>query len=208
MSVENVDYRTLTLDNGLKVYLMDRPCATVYGELRVFHGGLQEKLGEEGYQIRMLTNIFGGNGMSSQLFKILSQEKGLAYNISAGYDGEDNKGVMYVNGGIDSSRIDEAVDAVFDSMDYFKSNLVSDRDLEKIKRSAIYEIAKMMETNHGLVGLIQNKVDDDLTPESYMVSLDAVTPQQIMDAANKYFPKSREEGKYVLLIRDPLKESQ
>ena len=48
MTILNGNYRELTLDNGLVVALQNTPTQNVSGRLRVFHGGLHEKKGEEG----------------------------------------------------------------------------------------------------------------------------------------------------------------
>jgi zinc protease len=42
------NYEIYTLDNGLKVALEKKPTETINGTLRVFHGALHEKKGEEG----------------------------------------------------------------------------------------------------------------------------------------------------------------
>ena len=44
----NDDYEEFTLENGLKVGLKRTPTETIYGCLRVFHGAVHEKPGEEG----------------------------------------------------------------------------------------------------------------------------------------------------------------
>jgi predicted Zn-dependent peptidase len=42
------DYKEFVLDNGLLVALLNRPTQTIAGRLRVNHGALHEKEGEEG----------------------------------------------------------------------------------------------------------------------------------------------------------------
>ena len=41
--------------------------------------------------------------------------------------------------------------------------------------------------------------------EHYLLRLDTIVPEDIQRAAIKYLPKDR-DGKYALLIRDPLKK--
>ena len=48
------------------------------------------------------------------------------------------------------------------------------------------------------------KLDNGLTPESFIEGYDKVTSERVMEVANKYLP-DRENGNYVLYIRDPLK---
>ncbi|MEK6915257.1 MAG: pitrilysin family protein [Nanoarchaeota archaeon] len=48
MAIINECYRELKLDNGLSVALQETPTQTVSGRLRVWHGALNEREGEEG----------------------------------------------------------------------------------------------------------------------------------------------------------------
>jgi zinc protease len=48
MATINGNYREFRLDNGLFVALQETPTQTVSGRLRVWHGALNEKKGEEG----------------------------------------------------------------------------------------------------------------------------------------------------------------
>ncbi len=159
---------------------------------------------EDHYPVNMLVRFLGANS-NSLLFRELSQKRGLAYDISAGYDFSDNKGFISIDGKIDASRRELALEAVFEVMKTLQNDLVSEQSLLLLKRWCKYQVAKTYELNNGHVELIQAKIDRGITPQQYFEGLDAVTPQRIRDAANKYLPSNREEGKYVLLLRDPLK---
>ena len=83
--------------------------------------------------------------------------------------------------------------------------MVSDRSVDRIKRISKYNIAKTFESNDGHVSAIEAKLDEGLTPDLFIDGLDRVTPDRVMEVANKYLP-DREKGKYVLYIRDPLQQ--
>jgi predicted Zn-dependent peptidase len=152
----------------------------------------------------ILSYILGGDA-NSRLFKSVSQRKGLAYSIRSQHGNRNNAGGIYINGKIQSSRADEAIDAIFEEMKELQDTRVPEDELDRIKRSSIYDIAKAFETNSGHVDAIEMKSDRGITPESYLAKINAVTPELIQKAAQTYFPKDRENGKYVLMLRDPLK---
>ena len=160
---------------------------------------------EDSYAVNMLTKILGGDA-NSRLFSSVSQRKGLAYGINAEYDGSDNKGGVYVSGNISSIKSDEGIDAIFEEMSKLRNDLVSGENLERLKKKTRYNIAKTFETNGGHVNAIELEMDKGLTPEYYFKKMGEVTPEKIREVAIKYFPKNREDGKYVLLLRDPLRK--
>jgi len=160
---------------------------------------------EDSYAVSMLVNILGGDA-NSRLFQSVSQRKGLAYGIGAQYDNSNNKGGIYIGGNVQSTRADEAIDAIFEEMSKLRTYLVSQKNLERLKRKSRYNIAKTFETNTGYVNAIELKMDKGLTPEYHLERMEAVTPKKIRDAAVKYLPQNRTDGKYVLSLRDPLKK--
>jgi len=159
---------------------------------------------EDSYAVNMLVSILGGNAVST-LFTNVSQKKGLAYKLGAQYGNDNNTGTIHISGSIPSVRADEAIDAIFEEMVKLQAELVSQEILERLKRNARYSMAKVSETNAGRAYSIELMMDTGLALECLFERMEAVTPEKIMDAAVKYFPQSRADGKYVLMLRDPLK---
>jgi len=159
---------------------------------------------EDSWAVGRLVQILGGDA-NSRLFKKVSQEMGLAYGIGSSYAARGG-GAIYVTGNVQAARINEALDAVFNEMNCLKNELVDGDELARINRNGAYNLAKGFETNEGHVDAIEVKLDIGLNPELYLQNIDAVTPEMVRDAANKYFPTNREDGKYVLLLMDPLKK--
>ena len=160
---------------------------------------------DDSYAVEMLTQILGGDG-NSRLFQTVSQRKGLAYGVGSQYACQNNSGSIYVGGSIQSTRADEAIDAIFEEMKGMQEKPVSGKELDRLKRNSRYGIAKAFETNEGHTNAIQSKYDKNITPEEHLAKIDAVTPADVQRAAQVYLPKDREQGKYVLMLRDPLKQ--
>lgn len=163
------------------------------------------EIDEDSYAVRRLVNILGSDA-NSILFQSISQRGGLAYEIGAKYDGDNNRGGIYINGSVHSVRANEAIDLIFEEMSKLRKDLVSQEVLERLKRNSRYNIAKAFETNAGHVMAIEIMTDTGLTPEEHIQRMDAVTPEKIREVALKYLPPNRQDGKYVLILRDPLKK--
>lgn len=160
---------------------------------------------EDNYAMRMLTSILGV-GPSSRLFKIISQKLGLAYGCGSGYDFTDNKGAIYLHGNLAATRTEEAVDAMFNEMKKLQEEVVDVDELKRLQRDSKFSLANILDSNRGHVNVIETKIDRNLTPDIYFQKVASVTPEQIREAANRYFPKSRnDKPNYVLSSRNPLK---
>jgi predicted Zn-dependent peptidase len=160
----------------------------------------------QGYALRTLNYILGGDA-SSRLFLSVSQRKGLAYHIRSYYGGNNNAGFLEVRGAVASARLNDAFDAIFMEMQRLQTEAVPQEELARFKRKVAYHVAKAFETNQGHVYAIERKLDEGFTPEQYVAGLDAVTPEQVLEAA-RHLPSDRDDGKYALLIRDPLKAEE
>ena len=156
------------------------------------------------YALRTMSQILGGD-TNSFLFQNMGLKKGLAYNVNTSYSGYYNCGEFNANANVPANRINEAVDTLFGEIERIKTQRVSDKTIDRIKRSAKYNIAKIFESNEGHISAIERKLDENLTPESCMESYNEVTPERILDVANKYLPDQK-KGDYVLYIGDPLKK--
>ncbi len=162
---------------------------------------------DDKYAVYQLANVLGGSG-KSRLFQRLSQEMGLAYGVGSSYSSCDNSGMIDIGGRIQAIKADEAFVAIFEEMDRLKSELVDPTELEKIKRTVNYGLAKRFESNDGRVGALEAILERGITAESHLRGMNAVTPELVQEAANKYFPTNIEDGKYVLLFVDPLKKCE
>lgn len=158
---------------------------------------------EDSYALSMLVHILGGDA-NSRLFQTVSQRKQLAYGIGSSYDGANNRGIVNIGGNIISTNQDAAFEAIFDEMQKLKSEPVNPAEIERIKRTVKYGVAKQAETNEGHIGEIERKLDYGQTTQQFLERLDGVTLDRIMEVANRYLPIRN--GNYVLMIRDPLKK--
>jgi predicted Zn-dependent peptidase len=147
-----------------------------------------------------------GNDENSRLFKELRTKKGLVYGINTDMSGAYNTGVNFVLT-ISPSRLqEEVIDNIFREMNRIRRNGVTKKETKRIKDSAKYEIASYSGTNMGAIQEVERILDLDRNFEDIMGAYDKITPEDVQKMAEKYHPQSRDDGKYVLWIRDPLKK--
>jgi predicted Zn-dependent peptidase len=146
--------------------------------------------------------------MDRRLLESISEEKGLVYYIGADYGGSRgfNRGYIEIICNVISSKRDEVISAIFDEINKFKTELVEQKELERIRRGLKFGQAKLFEQNETRVGGIELKLDTGITFNQYCERIGEVTAESIRDVARSYLPSSLEDGNYILLIRDPLLE--
>lgn len=158
----------------------------------------------DNYLVRAMNQILGGD-TNSLLFQNIGLKKGLAYHVETSYDGDYNAGELRIDTCVPAKRIDEAVDSIFEEIQRMKTERVDERKVERIRRTAKYNLAKAFESNEGHISAIDLKLDEGLTPESFIEGYNGVTPDRILEVANRYLP-NKEQGNYILYIRDPLRK--
>ena len=157
------------------------------------------------YAVMVLAQMLCGSS-NSYLFQLLCRDMGLAYHVGGGYGFDNNAGYLHVSGKINVSRIEEAMQATFFQMKSLQEEDVPENPLKLMIRNAKYIMAKDLESNAGHINTIETKIDYDYTYEKFFSGIEKVTPNAVREAAQKYLPAP--DGKYVLLIRDPLRDSK
>ncbi len=158
---------------------------------------------EDECAVKTMSYILGGD-TNSLLFQNIGLKNGLAYHVGATYNGDYGAGELGINAAVPAKRIDEAVEAIFEEIKRMRTERVGDGAVGRIKRLIKYRLVKTFESNEGHVNAIEDRLDYNVTPESIIGGYNRVTPERVLEVANKYLP-DRETGNYVLYIRDPLK---
>lgn len=151
--------------------------------------------------ISLLNIILGASGLSSRLFLELRDKKGLAYVVRSAYDVARLSANFSIYIATEPKNIETSLKGFEEEIEKIKTNLVSDEELENAKNNIFGKWAFISETNsqqanwlahYGIMGFgfdFHKKAVDKIK---------AVTPQDIMDCANKYF-----NDKYVLTVLKP-----
>lgn len=158
--------------------------------------------GEFDYPALILLNIIlGASGLSSRLFLELRDKKGLAYVVRSSYETYKLAGNFMIYIATEPKNIEVSLKGFNEEIEKIRTIPVGEKELNDAKNNLIGKCAFLEETNlqqacsyakYGVVGF-----GFDYT-EKMKELVKAVTPEQIMDCAKKYF-----NDKYVLSIIKP-----
>jgi predicted Zn-dependent peptidase len=137
------------------------------------------------YALSVLVTVLGG-GMSSRLFSEVRERRGLAYYIYGYNQGYTDTGTLYAQGGVDITRIDEAVRTIVGEFGRIASEPVSADELEKARNFAKGRLVLSLEDPRGLIvfGLRSEVLEGKARePDEVIAGLEAVTLEDVQRVA-------------------------
>ncbi|MEA3330058.1 MAG: pitrilysin family protein [Nanoarchaeota archaeon] len=149
----------------------------------------------------IINGILGSNG-NSRLYRKLRAEKGLTYHISSNYEGECNSGAIFIETKIFPKRIESTIKSIFEQLKRLREEKVDDQEIERLRRSIKFNLASALDNNP--IGVIKLERDKGVSCDELCKRYDLVTPKDVRDIAQRYFPSGPDDENYVLAIRNPL----
>jgi predicted Zn-dependent peptidase len=167
---------------------------------------------EDSSVLSVTSEIFG-NSWTTGLKKRIRSDEGMSYDIGSGYSGDQNYGYFEISGKVHSIRQEKAIDIVFEEIAKLKENRLSEDEVLRAKKRVSYGIANNVggpvsidPINVTEVARIDYAFDERPSIEKMLTEVERVTPEDVQRVANLYLPSDRKNGKYVMLVRDPLKK--
>jgi len=195
---ENVEMKVPALAQAKEVEIVKSDL----NQAHIIQGWLVPTFEEEDCAaLNLLNVILGAGGLSSRLFLELRDKKGLAYVVRSSYEPNAQAGNFSIYIATEPKNIQVSLDGFAEELNKLKTTLVSEEELENAKTNLFGKWAFSQETNIQQAALISRNVVDGLGidySERLKEKIKAVTPQQVMDCANKYFT-----SRYVLSIVKP-----
>jgi zinc protease len=155
----------------------------------------------EYYAVDMLNQLLS-QGESSRLNRSIVDEKELALFCGAFSFGLEDPGLTLgfsmCNMGVDPSQVEQAMDAEFERA---KSELISDQELQKLKNQVENDFVSRNSTVAGIAESLANYhmyFGDTNLINTEISRYQAVTKEDIMNAAKKYYDKSNRVVLYFL----------
>lgn len=143
---------------------------------------------DDSYALKVAASILGGSS-SSRLYRIIREQKGLAYTVSVGYSSMKDVAIIEGYAGLESSSIDEVKDIVVEQFELLRTELVTDAELKRA--IAYYKGRQAMKFDNlssinGYIGssVIRNVSAD---PEYHLRKIEKVTKDDIQRVARIYF---------------------
>jgi predicted Zn-dependent peptidase len=137
-----------------------------------------------------LLNTILGEGMSARLFQRLREEMGICYYVRSSADEYTDHGTLSVASGVDTKRVNEAVEAILGEFIKLKNVLVSPEELSKAKEYSIGNMYLGLETSDSLAGyygiqeILKRKLE---TPQEVEKKIRRVTAKDIQKVAKDIF---------------------
>lgn len=151
--------------------------------------------------ISLLNIILGASGLSSRLFLELRDKKGLAYVVRSAYDVARLSANFSIYIATEPNNIETSLKGFEEEIQKIKTVLVSEEELENAKNNIFGKWAFISETNsqqanwlahYGVMGFGYD------FHKKAVEKIKKVTPQDIINCANKYFNDT-----YVLTVLKP-----
>ena len=144
---------------------------------------------KRGTTLSVLSTVLG-EGMSARLFQRLREDLGMAYYVRSGADEYTDHGSLKVSAGVDTKRVDVAIEAILGEFRKLRDTLVSEEELSKAKEFSIGNMYLGLETSDSLAGyygiqeLLRRKQE---TPQELEKKIRAVTAKDIQKLAREIF---------------------
>jgi len=158
----------------------------------------------------LITSVLGGvlgAGMSSRLFKKLRDEMGVCYYIRVGNDSYSDHGYLSVSAGVDNKRVNEVVRVIINEFNRLKNELVSDKELKKVKEKMISGLVLGLESSdsfaeyYGIQEVLKKPVEET---SKKIKKIREITPSDVKRVANKIF----KDEKLNLAVIGPIKDKK
>lgn len=196
----NKHFDDLKNDNGAKksfiASVLDKPKRTEVikedaQQAQILQGWRMPTYKEEDYPVMLCINtILGASGLSSRLFRELREKKGLAYTVRTSCEIKELSAVFSIYIATEPSNIETCLKGFKEEVDKIKTELVSEEELQNAKNNIFGKHEFIVETNFQQSTSLAYYGINNLPFAYYdemQEKINAVTPEQIKTAANKYF---------------------
>ncbi len=148
-----------------------------------FRTGVSE-LDEDYLATRLMVSILGGTP-HSKLFVNVREKLSLCYYCSASYD--KNKGIMFVQSGVEQQNIEKAKNEILAQLDSIKTGDFTLEDIEATKLSLSNSFKSLSDSLSSIESwyLSQTFCDKLMSPEECVEEIYNINKEQIISAANK-----------------------
>ena len=150
------------------------------------------------YATLNVINTILGSGMSSRLFVNLREAEGLAYQLGSNYSPNMLSGTFIVYIGTNPSTMEHSKNKALAEVYRFKTEFVSDKELQEAKDRILGQYVIALETNSDkadTLGWFEASGRGFKFVDEYAKLINSVTPTDIIEVANKYF-----NNNYILSI--------
>ena len=140
-----------------------------------------------------ILNVMLGDGMSSRLFLNLREQQSLAYDVNSSTSHFRDCGSLVVYCGVEPKKSLEAVQAVMNELQGMQQEAPM-QEVTKAKEYAKGRLLLRMEDSRAVASWLASQellLDRVYTPEEAVQQIDAVTPNEVADVAQRLFDDNK-----------------
>ena len=171
-------------------------------QAQILQGWRVGTIEDKEYPVLMLLNIIlGASGLSSRLFLELREKKGLAYTVRTSYETHLKSAVFSIYIGTEPGNIQTSIEGFKEEIEKIKTIPVGEEELHNAKNNLIGKQQFLFETNSQQANIMAyySIFEKGFNYRDEVIErVKQVTPQDILDCANKYFTDD-----YVLAVIKP-----
>lgn len=145
------------------------------------------------YALRLLNAMLGEN-MSSRLFQVVREDRGLAYSIYSSLSFFDDAGAQVVSAGLDTGKTAAALELILAEMRKFMQKTPSVGELRRARDYVIGQFDLHMEGTENQMMWIGEQLlsyGHYTPPEEYKRRLGEVTPAMVREVAREFYRSDR-----------------
>lgn len=138
----------------------------------------------------VLNNILGGGGFQNRLMQNLREDKGFTYGCRSSLSINDQDSWFSTSGSFRNEVTDSAITELLYEVDRITDEYVTAEELAITKSSMNGSFARSLESPSTIANFAFNIIDHNLPADyyqTYLKRLDAITIEDVLDAAQKYF---------------------
>ena len=174
---------------GNQVYFVKKPGAVQSVVYITFP--IEMKSGDKNQlPINVLNGILGGGGFGTRLFQNLREDKAYTYGCYSTVTVTENGSWMSAGGNFRNAITDSAIIEILKEFDVITTELVKDEELSLTKSSMSGNFGRSLERPQTIARFALNIKKNNLESDyykTYLQRLDAVTKEDVLAMAKKYF---------------------
>jgi len=148
---------------------------------------------DERFSLAVLNNVLGG-GMSSRLFQLIREERGLAYSVYSYPSTYSASGMFTLYAGTTAANADDVVMLMKQEIDTLKKERISEEEFSQGKDQLIGNYALSMEGSNAVMSSLGKTLlllDEQYDDKQTMKKIEAVTIESVDNLIDKIFDFSK-----------------
>ncbi|PID95629.1 MAG: peptidase M16 [Bacteroidetes bacterium] len=181
-------YKTIDRPKNNQVLLANKDAATQTYMFVTYPVDFSLK-SEDLMAAKVMNAILGAGGFSGRLFQNLREKNAWTYGAYSALSSDELRGDFQAYAQVTTQATDSAVVEIFHEMNRMKDELVSEKDLRQIKNNIAGSFARSIENPRNVARYALNIQKYGLPADfyrTYLTKLEAVTPEDVKRAAQKY----------------------